>query len=495
MNTHYPIPRLRAFVALVLAAVPALGFSQIQFYPIGDLPGGITYSEIRDATRTPAGIIAVGGGTQGPNSNFSDTVIRWTPSGGLQALPSLITTTNPGPFVSGSAISRDGTVIASRSRLSATNNSRGGALHLNNGNTLMMLPRAADSGYWNSAANALSSDGSIVYGFDYEATPPFLGFAWRWTASEGTTRVPSPANTIEAVPAGRGASADGSVMVATKNWGYPDKRGFIYTHGQGITELPLLPGGTVNDALAVSADGRIVMGNANSPEYPNGEIVLWKDGAVFQRLGMPGPDFVGSNFAGMSANAEVVVTPLWSPATGSDTGILNQHGWTLLSELLAAANVDMQGRTEPRIFGISQDATLLYGFATYNGGREAFLVEFPPLFFSSLLDETPPVFNSLTATPNTLWSPNNKMVDVQLTADVTDETTPNPVVQIVSVTSNEPDFGDWVITGPMSLQLRAKRLGKNSGRVYTITVSATDFAENVSTATVTVTVPHDQGKK
>jgi hypothetical protein len=71
------------------------------------------------------------------------------------------------------------------------------------------------------------------------------------------------------------------------------------------------------------------------------------------------------------------------------------------------------------------------------------------------------------------------------------------------VSSNEPDNGlgdgdtanDWVITGPMTVQLRAERAGNGTGRVYTITVRCTDAAGNSSERTVTVSVPKSQGKK
>lgn len=53
---------------------------------------------------------------------------------------------------------------------------------------------------------------------------------------------------------------------------------------------------------------------------------------------------------------------------------------------------------------------------------------------------------------------------------------------------------DWVITGPLTVDLRAERSGKGSGRVYTITVECSDASGNTATKTVTVTVPHDQGK-
>jgi hypothetical protein len=106
----------------------------------------------------------------------------------------------------------------------------------------------------------------------------------------------------------------------------------------------------------------------------------------------------------------------------------------------------------------------------------------------------PPVtINSLTASPNVLWPPNHKMVPVTVTATPSGDCTAI-TCKIVSVTSNEslaPD--DVVITGDLTVDLRAERSGNGSGRIYTITVQCADAAGDVATKTVTVTVPHDQG--
>ena len=108
-------------------------------------------------------------------------------------------------------------------------------------------------------------------------------------------------------------------------------------------------------------------------------------------------------------------------------------------------------------------------------------------------DDEAPVFVSLTATPNILTPANNKLVDVALSADVTDNEDPAPLVQIYDVTSNEQINGDFAITGALTLQLRAERDGNNQGRTYTIWVEAVDDAGNRGIGSVTVTVPHDQG--
>jgi hypothetical protein len=69
--------------------------------------------------------------------------------------------------------------------------------------------------------------------------------------------------------------------------------------------------------------------------------------------------------------------------------------------------------------------------------------------------------------------------------------------KILSVSSNE-EVGkkgpDWVIVDDDTVKLRAERLGKGSGRVYTITVEATDESGNTTTETTEVTVAKSQGK-
>jgi hypothetical protein len=120
----------------------------------------------------------------------------------------------------------------------------------------------------------------------------------------------------------------------------------------------------------------------------------------------------------------------------------------------------------------------------------------------TVVDTIPPVITSLTAAPNTLWPPNHKMVDVQLHATVRDACGPARW-KITRVSSNQGvnGFGDgntspdWQITGDHTLKLRAERSGWGGSRVYTIAVVATDAAGNHSPAkTVTVSVPHSQGK-
>ncbi len=108
-------------------------------------------------------------------------------------------------------------------------------------------------------------------------------------------------------------------------------------------------------------------------------------------------------------------------------------------------------------------------------------------------DTTPPVITAVSASPNSIWPPNKKMVPITLAATATDAVGVSSL-KIVSVACNETvPSSAWQITGALALDLLADRDGKGSGRVYTITVEARDAAGNASTKSVTVSVPHDQG--
>ena len=117
-----------------------------------------------------------------------------------------------------------------------------------------------------------------------------------------------------------------------------------------------------------------------------------------------------------------------------------------------------------------------------------------------LADTTPPTL-TVSISPATLWPPNEKMVPITATITVKDDYDPAPEIQLISITANEvleiTDAKDVQPgTDDRQFQLKAKRTGTNlAGRIYTVTYSATDGSGNKSTASATVTVPHDQGKK
>jgi CSLREA domain-containing protein len=110
-----------------------------------------------------------------------------------------------------------------------------------------------------------------------------------------------------------------------------------------------------------------------------------------------------------------------------------------------------------------------------------------------VVDTTPPSISGASASPNTIWPPNGKLVDVLVSYSTADNC--SAVNSQLSISSNEPTAsGDMVVVDNHHVRLRADRLASGKGRIYTITIKATDQSGNSSQRSVTVTVPHDQGK-
>lgn len=105
-----------------------------------------------------------------------------------------------------------------------------------------------------------------------------------------------------------------------------------------------------------------------------------------------------------------------------------------------------------------------------------------------------------------LWPPNHEMHVVTIAANASDDSG-GPVTLAVTVESSDlpdadgdgntiPDYAildDGNADGTIRLSLRAERAGKGDGRVYTITITATDEAGNSSTCEVEIRAPHSKG--
>ena len=109
-------------------------------------------------------------------------------------------------------------------------------------------------------------------------------------------------------------------------------------------------------------------------------------------------------------------------------------------------------------------------------------------------DREPPAIQSVQASPIVLWPANRKMVPVRLTVRATDNCG-QYTARITAVRCTESiSPGDWAVTGPLLLQLRADRNSQIQNRVYSIVVEVRDSAGNLTMTTVSVSVPHNPPK-
>lgn len=115
----------------------------------------------------------------------------------------------------------------------------------------------------------------------------------------------------------------------------------------------------------------------------------------------------------------------------------------------------------------------------------------------TVVDNIKPVISNVALSTYVLTPPDLKMKNVVVNYSLSDNC-PGTTSQL-SITSDEPESGlspadkspDWIVVDDHNVQLRAQRDPKGDGRVYTITITATDASGNISTTTQTVVVAHN----
>jgi probable HAF family extracellular repeat protein len=226
---------------------------------LGSLPG-YSYRSFANAVSADGKVI-VGDSL----SRDSSVAFRWTRTGGMVSLGGL-----PGGngYSNANGVSADGSVIVGTSvsplgqeafRWTET----GGMVGLGD------LP----GGQFSSAAYGVSSDGYIVVGYARRSPTSGLNEAFRWTQSDGMIglgHVPGhPNDSTTALD----VSANGSVVVGYTSNGV---EAFIWTAEKGMRsmrdvliidyDLDCLEGWTLSQAVAVSDDGRVIVGWGSNPD-------------------------------------------------------------------------------------------------------------------------------------------------------------------------------------------------------------------------------------
>ena len=129
-----------------------------------------------------------------------------------------------------------------------------------------------------------------------------------------------------------------------------------------------------------------------------------------------------------------------------------------------------------------------------------------PAFVNVLVaDQTAPKITMLIPSPRVLRPAWWQMIPVRLKVTSTDNCDSAPKCRIISVTSNDPYDKDddddkkggykkarWVITGDLSLELRAIPSTRKFTRIYRITIECVDAAGNRTTRTTSVSVARSE---
>ncbi|GGK77687.1 hypothetical protein GCM10011405_26850 [Rufibacter glacialis] len=182
------------------------------------------------------------------------------------------------------------------------------------------------------------------------------------------------------------------------------------------------------------------------------------------------------------------------------------------SESTETPRVTIAGNPVPPTAGVTNSYTASYIMTAADAeGQVAFTIDFQDQSgnmgtqvttttngSSVAYDRTAPVITKASVNKPKLMVPNHTLEDIKVSYVVTDR---NNVNVVLSVTSNEPENGvgdgntgpDMEIVNEHQVRLRAERSGTGNGRIYTITITATDIAGNISTQALTVTVPLHHG--
>ena len=124
------------------------------------------------------------------------------------------------------------------------------------------------------------SDNGIAVGLAYDATNNPIAF--RWTSAEGMTRL--PVNRPDTYSRANGISRDGSVIYGWNDQEDGFRSGVIWVNGAPV-DLTDADGNPVGEALAASADGRVVVGAAYGTVNGN-EAWRWTAATGVQPIGV-----------------------------------------------------------------------------------------------------------------------------------------------------------------------------------------------------------------
>ncbi len=186
---------------------------------------------------------------------------------------------------------------------------------------------------------------------------------------------------------------------------------------------------------------------------------------------------VTANPSSLQANGQVQPVTV-TVSAADDSGVVSCKLTTITAAGAPAADAQITGNLTGSVNGVA-GRTYTFGVqcTDFSGNASVSSVA-----VAAPADTTPPVISKVSATPDHIWPPNGKMVQVTLTVNATDNVDGAPSCSLTSVQGGGP-WGSAVISGRLSASLRADDRG-----VYGLTVTCSDHAGNKATASVVVAV-------
>jgi uncharacterized membrane protein len=353
----------KVFSTMLLgAAVPVVTGEAVEFIPLGDLPGGESYSQAIDLSADGSTVL----GQSIDNAGMQ--MFRWSAETGFSLVP-LFDNGSGFPNFFATSISGDGSTLGGYAYTGAWTE----AIKWSETDGFSPLGVLTSETGWDqySLGLDLSSDGNAMAISGTAPITPFTA-AIVWTTSMGLVPIgflpeDQPDPFYASFSFSQAISSDGQTVVgssaSTKHLDRGDQA-FRWSMGEGILALGFLPGENQSTATAVSADGSVVVGLSGMTAF------RWTEETGMEAIGF----FVPS---GVSADGSIVVgttqdypaqAVIWTAAVGvrplqtylEDELNLALPGWLSLDEVV----------------GISDDGTVIAGNGVNaNGMTEAFLAK------------------------------------------------------------------------------------------------------------------------
>lgn len=298
--------------------------------------------------------------------------------------------------------------------------------------------------------------------------------------------------------------------------------GHILNDGTFVGNVPL-PGGNGPTGLAVDAAGKVWSANINTSNASRIDPSLGPIGGGGVPIGAVdltvslGAGANPYNYSDMTGSTLIAPPNNGAWTIVHDSGVVGQEwgkvSWTGSTPSDSSLVVTAASSADGFTFGPAETAANGGDLSVANGRYLKVVVSFtrattgetPILYDLSLSTNEEPDCSLATASPDELWPPNHKMVNVAVVG-VTDPDGDSVTITVTGVTQDEPVNGlgdgdtspDASIPGDGTVDLRAERAGTKKvpgdGRVYHVSFTADDGNGGSCEGTVSVCVPHDMGQ-
>jgi probable HAF family extracellular repeat protein len=212
---------------------------------------------------------------------------------------------------------------------------------------MVSLGNLPDGSFKQSWAEGVSADGSVIVGYGDPTGSGWDGHkGFRWTKSGGMASIGSLNGSTRSEALA--ISSDGAVVV-----GDGGQQAFRWTESGGVVGLGVLPGRANSRAIAVSADGSVAVGSGyNLPSFEKEEAFLGTQAGGIEGLGyMPGG---GGSFPNAISPEGSVIAGTASSATGSTA-----FRWTRSSGMVSIGHLPGRRLTHPG--GVSANGSIIVG--------------------------------------------------------------------------------------------------------------------------------------